>query len=266
MLHIFPVFLNLSPSFCFGRSQSETCHEPQQLLFNQLQVAGNRNRQDGNSPPLNRALRLAHCPTTRYSAHLSTRNRQRSKTEKERRVQPVVEASITSFTTVTSFTHIFSDIRDWDPSVRPLPTRTKRGPILEGNRRTHLAAMAGEDGGGPAAPGGGAGGAHASGNDHVPAPIITSGESMNIRKQESHQSVNNNGQDDYIISPRVHTPNPFSRKNTSMDIDDYFVSPGQLNCPTSYAAHSNTHLHTRERHDVFPSSKPVIANHRCLSP
>ncbi|KAK8117042.1 uncharacterized protein PG998_005323 [Apiospora kogelbergensis] len=88
--------------------------------------------------------------------------------------------------------------------------------------------MAGEDGGGPAAPGGGAGGAHASGNDHVPAPIITSGESMNIRKQESHQSVNNNGQDDYIISPRVHTPNPFSRKNTSMDIDDYFSGPRDL--------------------------------------
>ena len=83
--------------------------------------------------------------------------------------------------------------------------------------------MAGEDGGGgPGAPG--AGGAHASGHDHVPAPIITSGEPMNIRKQDSSSQSINNGQPDYIISPRVHTPNPFSRKNTSMDIDDYFVS------------------------------------------
>jgi hypothetical protein len=28
------------------------------------------------------------------------------------------------------------------------------------------------------------------------------------------------------MSPRVHTPNPFSRKNTSLDLDDYFVSRG----------------------------------------
>ncbi|KAK8015435.1 Bestrophin- RFP-TM- chloride channel-domain-containing protein [Apiospora arundinis] len=89
--------------------------------------------------------------------------------------------------------------------------------------------MAGEDGGGGPAPGAPGGGAHASGNDHVPAPIITSGEPMNIHRQESRQSANNNnGRDDYIISPRVHTPNPFSRKNTSMDIDDYFSGPRDL--------------------------------------
>lgn len=27
-----------------------------------------------------------------------------------------------------------------------------------------------------------------------------------------------------LTSPRLFTPNPFSRKNTSLDIDDYFVS------------------------------------------
>jgi hypothetical protein len=26
-----------------------------------------------------------------------------------------------------------------------------------------------------------------------------------------------------LTSPRLYTPNPFSRKNTSLDIDDYFV-------------------------------------------
>lgn len=28
-----------------------------------------------------------------------------------------------------------------------------------------------------------------------------------------------------LTSPRLFTPNPFSRKNTSLDIDDYFVRP-----------------------------------------
>ncbi|KAK7932059.1 hypothetical protein PG985_002771 [Apiospora marii] len=99
--------------------------------------------------------------------------------------------------------------------------------------------MAGEDGGGggsgaghaggPAGPAAGPGGAHASSGDHVPAPIVTSGEAMDIKKQTSHTSGVLNGQDDeFPLSPRVHTPNPFSRKNTSMDIDDYFSGPRDL--------------------------------------
>jgi hypothetical protein len=31
-----------------------------------------------------------------------------------------------------------------------------------------------------------------------------------------------------LTSPRLFTPNPFSRKNTSLDIDDYFV----CRCPS----------------------------------
>jgi len=31
-------------------------------------------------------------------------------------------------------------------------------------------------------------------------------------------------QQDSPLSPRIHTPNPFSRHNTSLDLDDYFVS------------------------------------------
>ncbi|KAK7992574.1 hypothetical protein PG988_001368, partial [Apiospora saccharicola] len=97
--------------------------------------------------------------------------------------------------------------------------------------------MAGEDGGGGgsgaghaggAGPAAGPGGAHASSGDHVPAPIVTSGEAMDIRREASHQSGVLNGQDEYPLSPRVHTPNPFSRKNTSMDIDDYFSGPRDL--------------------------------------
>ncbi|KAK8044000.1 hypothetical protein PG993_004024 [Apiospora rasikravindrae] len=88
--------------------------------------------------------------------------------------------------------------------------------------------MAGEDGGGPAAgpvAAGPAAGAHSG--DHVPAPIVTTGEAMDIRRQTSHQSANN-AQEEFPLSPRVHTPNPFSRKNTSMDIDDYFSGPRDL--------------------------------------
>ncbi len=33
-------------------------------------------------------------------------------------------------------------------------------------------------------------------------------------------------QEESPMSPRIHTPNPFSRHNTSLDLDDYFVSHG----------------------------------------
>lgn len=31
-----------------------------------------------------------------------------------------------------------------------------------------------------------------------------------------------------LTSPRVNTPNPFSRKNTSLDLDDYFSGPRDI--------------------------------------
>lgn len=31
-----------------------------------------------------------------------------------------------------------------------------------------------------------------------------------------------------LTSPRLFTPNPFSRKNTSLDIDDYFTGPRDI--------------------------------------
>ncbi len=30
-------------------------------------------------------------------------------------------------------------------------------------------------------------------------------------------------EDDSPMSPRINTPNPFSRKNSALDLDDYFV-------------------------------------------
>jgi ion channel-forming bestrophin family protein len=59
--------------------------------------------------------------------------------------------------------------------------------------------------------GAGHGGAQA-GNDHQPPPLKTS------------RTTTTTVDDEFPISPRVVTPNPFSRKNTSLDLDDYFVS------------------------------------------
>ncbi len=36
----------------------------------------------------------------------------------------------------------------------------------------------------------------------------------------THESLN-----DLPMSPAQHTPNPFSRQHTSLDLDDYFVCP-----------------------------------------
>lgn len=46
-------------------------------------------------------------------------------------------------------------------------------------------------------------------NNYRPSDITTD----NLQKEPSP------------MSPRAHTPNPFSRKNTSLDLDDYFVRP-----------------------------------------
>lgn len=73
--------------------------------------------------------------------------------------------------------------------------------------------MGGEDGGhAPAAahdttP---APGQHA---EHKPPSIVTNG----IAAEPDLSSP---------MSPRIKTPNPFSRKNTSLDINDYFVRAG----------------------------------------
>ncbi|KAK9415224.1 hypothetical protein SUNI508_02072 [Seiridium unicorne] len=61
----------------------------------------------------------------------------------------------------------------------------------------------------------GHGGAHAA-NDNQPAPIKT------------ERSTTTTLQDEYPISPRAATPNPFSRKNTSLDMDDYFSGPRDI--------------------------------------
>lgn len=67
----------------------------------------------------------------------------------------------------------------------------------------------------PSAPGAGNHG-HAE-----PLPIIT----QNLKPQANGPNSPLLEEITSITSPRHFTPNPFSRKNTSLDIDDYFVRP-----------------------------------------
>ena len=56
----------------------------------------------------------------------------------------------------------------------------------------------------------------------APPPIDTHVD-VPLRKQRTHNSAFADHDADSPLSPRIRTPNPFSRKNTSLDIDDYFV-------------------------------------------
>lgn len=70
--------------------------------------------------------------------------------------------------------------------------------------------MGGGLGAAPGHGGGGGGGGHGGMGDQ-PSLKMQTGMMANVEEE-------------YPISPRNATPNPFSRKNTSLDIDDYFVS------------------------------------------
>ncbi|KAH8890230.1 UPF0187-domain-containing protein [Thozetella sp. PMI_491] len=76
-----------------------------------------------------------------------------------------------------------------------------------------------EEGGGGMAPGaaGPGGGGHEAHDNAVPGlrPI-------DIAASNNPDAV------DSPLSPRINTPNPFSRKNSALDLDDYFVGPRDL--------------------------------------
>ncbi len=73
----------------------------------------------------------------------------------------------------------------------------------------------------PSAPGGG--GHHGGhGGPGGPAEAVPT----NAANQKSNGDVPGSPVLEEIVSltsPRLYTPNPFSRKNTSLDLDDYFV-------------------------------------------
>jgi len=88
--------------------------------------------------------------------------------------------------------------------------------------------MAGEDGGG----GGGGGGGAAGESAAPPPPAGGAGAAAGPGAQQGENGgrpaqVQTNGLPlEHVtspMSPRTNTPNPFSRKNTSLDLDDYFV-------------------------------------------
>lgn len=88
----------------------------------------------------------------------------------------------------------------------------------------------GEDGGAagagaapqaPSAPGAAHAGGHHGTSDN---PVInghTQRPNLDISTPQSTVVADTES----VTSPRHYTPNPFSRKNTSLDIDDYFVCP-----------------------------------------
>lgn len=86
-------------------------------------------------------------------------------------------------------------------------------------------------GGGGGGHGGGGGGAHggaepvvAHGASHGGAHAVNGDRDPPAPIKTEHRTNTSTVEDDYPISPRAATPNPFSRKNTSLDLDDYFVS------------------------------------------
>jgi putative membrane protein len=86
--------------------------------------------------------------------------------------------------------------------------------------------MAGEDGGGH-------GGGHAApGAEVVPVQAQGNGASQQANTGGKPAEVVTNGPPLEPItspmSPREYVPNPFSRKNTSLDIDDYFTGPRDI--------------------------------------
>jgi len=91
--------------------------------------------------------------------------------------------------------------------------------------------MGGEDGGG------GGGGGHA-GESAPPPPAAAAGAGAHQGQQAQpgdnapKPKIDTNGVPlDHVtspMSPRAFTPNPFSRKNTSLDLDDYFTGPRDI--------------------------------------
>ncbi|KAI1847504.1 hypothetical protein JX265_000754 [Neoarthrinium moseri] len=119
--------------------------------------------------------------------------------------------------------------------------------------------MAGEEGGagagGAAGASGGAAGGH--GGAHGGEPVVTqgpghgtahaaTGDQLPAIKTNGERVVTSEAEDEYPISPRVHTPNPFSRKNTSMDLDDYFAGPRDI------AKHSKWPLFLQMHGSILP--------------
>ncbi|ORY61738.1 Bestrophin, RFP-TM, chloride channel-domain-containing protein [Pseudomassariella vexata] len=89
------------------------------------------------------------------------------------------------------------------------------------------------------------------GASHAPHPIQIR---TNLPKEPSSSITD--VQEDYPISPspRTGTPNPFSRKNTSMDIDDYFTGPRDI------AKHSKWPLFLQMHGSILPKMVvPLIA-------
>ena len=84
-----------------------------------------------------------------------------------------------------------------------------------------------DDGHAHAAPGGPAAPSAPSAPSAAPAPIDTASVAAHANQNgKTNGNVINSPVLEEIASltsPRLFTPNPFSRKNTSLDVDDYFV-------------------------------------------
>jgi len=102
----------------------------------------------------------------------------------------------------------------------------------------------GHAGGAPAAPAAPA----APSASHGPAEALA----VNAKNQKNNNTPNSPVLEEIasLTSPRLFTPNPFSRKNTSLDIDDYFVCARRAWVPLSVCQPTNA------------SSRPVLETSR----
>jgi hypothetical protein len=64
----------------------------------------------------------------------------------------------------------------------------------------------------------------------VPVTVETAAAPSHGYSTQSDVPMPPLAQQESPMSPRIHTPNPFSRHNSSLDLDDYFVSHGSPSC------------------------------------
>ncbi|KAF7539498.1 hypothetical protein G7054_g2080 [Neopestalotiopsis clavispora] len=84
---------------------------------------------------------------------------------------------------------------------------------------------------GHAAGGGGGGGAHGAEPASVNGTVhggVHGATDLNPPPIKVERMPTASVEEEYPISPRANTPNPFSRKNTHMDLDDYFSGPRDI--------------------------------------
>lgn len=100
------------------------------------------------------------------------------------------------------------------------------------------------------------GGAPATGVHEAAAPVPAAHQSPTPGHHPNgiNTSMARLAKEESPLSPRIATPNPFSRKNTSLDLDDYFRGPRDI------AKHSKWPMFMRMHGSILPKMiLPLLA-------